>query len=480
MRTIGKHPFISSAVVIFLTFAADGFWPSLLVLLVGGLVVIAGVGIHKASKEDSGPLENQATRPIVEDKPKTTNLVRVEYRHPTSRRPASAGVRTYTFRWPHRERPVPGTWVELPSDYGHDTGIVIGEGQRSDYPGRLKTVGRIIPHLPRVPTEAGNHCAPVTTTPKCVEPWGGCNARTEVEFEYLHRTEIAFVLRDHGANPNAQFRLRANIVQSTGPSPAVVINGQWVGNVVEDVSPQLREVLRRLGERGKALDVPARLWTANDDGTLRSRVTVWLPEASAIEPPGPMPGGAHLVLPSGSKIQVTGEEQYLNELVALLDGEPEVDVVAELYRLEKASARSTRIVVGVRVYGDEAGALTPATSAHFLPLIEACDEEGVTVCCRAIVKGNQLKADVVLNAKKAGELSDEWIHENLYEPLADEFRSAPASRAALEDMWGDDDVTSKSAQQSQASVARHGTLPGEQQVGVTDDLGEESQEGSGE
>lgn len=420
-------------------------------------------------KAPPAPQPQPQAGPSVQPEPQRTSsaatgYVRVQYRHPSDRRLVARGTRTYTFRWPHHERPVPGTWIELPSDYGNETGVIVEEGQRSDFTGSIKPVGRILTDLPRVATEATSHNAPAVSAPQAFEPWGRCTTWADIEFEYLHRREIGLALRKHGALSNEACRMDAILVQSLGRCPAVLLDGKWVGNLVEDVSPALREALRKLGEAGKGLQVPARVWSTDDDGVLRSRVSIWLPQGSEIDPPGPLPAGAHLVLPAGSKVQVTGEEHYLDELVALLEGEQEVPVVAELYRLEKASARSTKTVVGVQIYGDEVGNLTPTMSAHFLPLIEACEEEGVAVCCRAVVKGNQLKADVVLDAQKAGSLSDDWIEEHLYKPLSGDLKSVPAPQAASDDMWAEE---------------KEGRSRGKALRDELDGLGEESQE-SGE
>lgn len=464
MKTIGKHPIISIVVVIILTIAVQGFWPSLATFLVGGFVVFLGIGAYESSQKELASASDDPAASFGDAGSRRTGYVRAQYRYPFERHPASSRVSTYTFSWPHRERPVPGTWVELPSGSGQKTGIIIEEGLRSDFAGSIKPVGRILTDLPRVATEATSHNAPAVSAPQAFEPWGRCATWADIEFEYLHRREIGLTLRKHGALSNEDCRMDAILVQSLGRCPAVLLDGKWVGNLVEDVSPALREALRKLGEAGQGLQVPARVWGTDDDGVLRSRVSLWLPQASEIDPPGPLPAGAHLVLPAGSKVQVTGEENYLDELVALLEGEQEVPVVAELYRLEKVSARSTKTVVGVRIYGDEVGNLTPTMSAHFLPLIEACEEEGVAVCCRAVVKGNQLKADVVLDAQKAGSLSNDWIEEHLYKPLSGAPKSVPAPLAARDDMWADEE---------------EGRSRGKALRDELDGLGEESQE-SGE
>lgn len=249
-------------------------------------------------------------------------------------------------------------------------------------------------------------------------PWGRCNTTFEVEFEADHRDEVAEVFRAEGVALTSEGSVLMGVPALIAPSrhpagAAVLIYGHWVGNILgPDFSPYAAAI-RQLAERGRLIEAKARLWGRNDHGVIRSSVRISMPDLNQMEPPGPLPTGAHVVLPPGRAIQVTGEERYLDELNGLLDGAPDRPVVAELYRLTKPG-RTVKVVVGVRVYGDEVGELTPTTSAHFLPLLEACEEEGITVVCRAVVKGNLLKADVVLDATKAGELSNEWIAENVY------------------------------------------------------------------
>ena len=67
----------------------------------------------------------------------------------------------------------------------------------------------------------------------------------------------------------------------------------------------------------------------------------------------------------------------------------------------------------MRIDGTPVGELTLYMSEHFLPLITVCEKRGIAVVCRALVKGNQLKADVVLNTVKAIDLGDDWIDEHV-------------------------------------------------------------------
>lgn len=165
---------------------------------------------------------------------------------------------------------------------------------------------------------------------------------------------------------------------------------------------------------------------------VRSRVIVWLPLPDQILPPASVPAAPHVVLPSGSKIQVTGEEDHLNELSALLEGKPEVLVAATLHKIVPTRANA-KTYVEVRIHDEPVGRLTPTMSGHLLPIIQACTEEHLLVVCRAVVKGNNIKADVVLNATKAGDLSHDWIAQNVAAPDDYEPSAIPPAPAHQED-----------------------------------------------
>ncbi|MGV8845884.1 hypothetical protein [Tessaracoccus sp.] len=134
---------------------------------------------------------------------------------------------------------------------------------------------------------------------------------------------------------------------------------------------------------------------------------------AAILPPLPLPAERHVLLPSGQKIQVTKEEDHLPSLVALLAGNEERHMAATLHALAPESQRSTRERVQVRIDDVTVGELTTYMSEHFLPVIHVCHKRGIAVVCRAIVKGNQLKVDVVLDTVRAIDLGDRWINEHV-------------------------------------------------------------------
>lgn len=376
--------------------------------------------------------------------------VRILYRDLGETRPINLlGRKLYTFRWPFPTPPVWGGWGQVPGMEGRSTGVLIEPGQRTDWDGEIVPVAAQLPgviEIPRDPSGApirdltAYNLPPAATNLRPYEPWGAPSATCEIEFEHLHRQEIHAIFttrKGRVTSPETITNEPALLVPSAGsPYPAVVIDGLWLGNAIDDRLLQLAPALQKLKQQGLALQVPARLWGFLDGADFRSRVTIGLPTPTGIHPPGPLPDEPRLLLPRGGNIQVTGEGKHLSEVAALLDGGSERPVVAELYRLEVTKARSIKTVVGVRIYGEEVGQLTPVSSEHFLPLLEACIEEGVTACCRATVKGNQLKADVVLHAAKAGDLSDTWLHAHLYAPAQRRLlRGAKNPAAGLGDMW---------------------------------------------
>lgn len=174
------------------------------------------------------------------------------------------------------------------------------------------------------------------------------------------------------------------------------------------------EVLEELARLGRSLTVraSARLGVGSKPAC---RVRVWLPPVDQILPPEQVRGPGFVLLPPGSKIQVTRGQDHLDELMQVLDGRPEASAAARLYRFTRQGARTSRDVVGVRIDGHEAGELTDASGAHFIEVLKACEERDLELVCRARVQGNRLKVDVTLNAVKGAELSDQWIADNIGE-----------------------------------------------------------------
>lgn len=114
-----------------------------------------------------------------------------------------------------------------------------------------------------------------------------------------------------------------------------------------------------------------------------------------------------MILAPGSTIQVTREDEHMEHLAALLSRfGSETVVAAALRAVIEQRPRSTTEVVAVDIDGRQVGVLSPTQTASFLPLVRRAESECRCVICRASLRGNSLKADVALHARKAHELDD--------------------------------------------------------------------------
>jgi hypothetical protein len=81
-------------------------------------------------------------------------------------------------------------------------------------------------------------------------------------------------------------------------------------------------------------------------------------------------------------------------------------VAATLRSVIEQRPRSTVESVAVEIDGEPVGLLSTTQTANFLPLVRKAESQGVRLGCRASLRGNALKADVALHARKSHELDD--------------------------------------------------------------------------
>jgi collagen type III alpha len=221
---------------------------------------------------------------------------------------------------------------------------------------------------------------------------------------------------------------------------AVMVQGRLVGYLPKEQAPRYQPALIRLIDQGLSPVVPCRIWAReveridwDDRGrsasrrTLYSRVSLDLGEPHMMAPLNLPPTHCYGELPKGSAVQVTGEEQHMTELGPWLRPEGEAWVYATLHEVTVATARMTKSIVEVRIDGLPVGVLTPKMSSEYLPAIQHLESAEAVVMARAIVKGNRLKAEVVLYAQRAHELSGDWI--DRFDGGKRDRPAAPESRA---------------------------------------------------
>jgi hypothetical protein len=142
-------------------------------------------------------------------------------------------------------------------------------------------------------------------------------------------------------------------------------------------------------------------------------VTLDLGAPSRIVPVNVEPTGSHL-LPRGRSLAVKERPDALPVLAALVrsGGSGEVSAWATLQTTTDAKGKELTLVA---IDGTPVGTLTPASSAHFLPITKWGADNGVPVSCRSLLVGNDLDVQVTIHAAKASELPPEWL---ALEPMA--------------------------------------------------------------
>lgn len=173
--------------------------------------------------------------------------------------------------------------------------------------------------------------------------------------------------------------------------------------------------LAAIQTEGLAAATTARVWGSNRDdwesGGQRffGSVRIDLPQPHMLRPANPAPATPHQVLPVGSAIQVTGEENYRGTTAKYLTPEGECWVHATVHEATDESGRTPKPYVEVRIDDQPVGRLTPKMSSDLAPAIQFLRDRGQACAVRAIVKGNQLKAEVVLYSKRSHELDQAWF-----------------------------------------------------------------------
>lgn len=259
-------------------------------------------------------------------------------------------------------------------------------------------------HMPPSPTGQGSLA------------WSPRTEQLEVAGERYRAENLRALFERHAkvSESGAEARLPAVLV----PDPsnpydnravAVFVDGLHVGYMER---PDARKYHAAIAQApGGEVIVPSRQWLRATAQDTWARVTLSLPKPEQLTCPNPSRGTC-VTLPPGSTIQVTREEEHMEHLAALLrQYDNEAVVAASLRSVVEQRPRSTVELVAVDIDGKQVGVLSPTQTANFLPLVRKAESEGCSVTCRASLRGNELKADVALHARKAHELDDTELSE---------------------------------------------------------------------
>lgn len=257
-------------------------------------------------------------------------------------------------------------------------------------------------HRPTPPSEDPAH------------PWAPARIPVEVAGEAFRPESFRAIFQGHHwtGDGGAEVKGVAALTRDTenpydSNAVAVWFWGQHVGYLPADVAAKYSPwIERNLGYRPLAAE--ARVW-GRLAGSVRARVTVRLPEPHGIGPINSLPEEPHVVLPPGSRIQVTKEEEHMDVLREAVVSGVDTPIAVTLHAIHEIRPRSAIEAVEVRIYGERVGVLSPAQSTNLLPLVKYIEERGLLVVARATVSGSVLKADVVLNCIRADEADADWL-----------------------------------------------------------------------
>jgi len=189
-----------------------------------------------------------------------------------------------------------------------------------------------------------------------------------------------------------------------------------LGYLSREDAARYAPVLSALQAQGVTPATMARVWAyegySYDDSNnqqFTGSVRVDLPEPHMLVPANLPPQGAHVILPVGAAIQVAGEEKHMRAIAPFLNSHGECWAHATLHEIVDQSGRTAKTLTEVRINSEPVGRLTPKMSTDMLPVVNYLSGRGKLAGVRAIVKGNALKAEVVLYTMRSSQLPADWF-----------------------------------------------------------------------
>lgn len=263
-----------------------------------------------------------------------------------------------------------------------------------------------------------------TVSGSAYEIWGRRGwASVDVVGESFHGAAIRAMLgsgklREDGVELLTKVHLIHNHLNPQDRN-AIEVHGSTgqLGHLSREDAARYASVIDHLQGRGLIATTEARVW--GRDGTdwetgkpgFIGSVRVDLPEPHMMFPHNQPPTEPHQMLPNGSAIRVsTLADNYAEATAPYLSSAGECWVYATVSEVIDQGPRTSKHFAEVRIDNHIVGRLTPKMSGDVLPAVDFLNQRGFATCVRAIVKGNQLKSEVILHAARAGELPQEWVN----------------------------------------------------------------------
>ena len=253
--------------------------------------------------------------------------------------------------------------------------------------------------------------------------------------EFFHKAAYRRILPTPVPRDGTDISVRAHLVPEPGNrhdpnAVAVSVDGLTIGYLAKEIAPQYQPMLIDLNQRGREAVVTCHIHANEYSDGPNGRPDLYVSATLVLDDPwmclpiNAEPSTPFALLPYGSAVQARKEEEHKDVLAAYLDDHGERWAWGTLHRIEAEGARTQKPVVEIRLDGRPVGELTPAMSEKYLPVVDELQSCGRLTAARVIVKGNRVRADVILHAMKANELPKEWLDANLEAATAEPRRRA--------------------------------------------------------
>ena len=273
--------------------------------------------------------------------------------------------------------------------------------------------------------------------------------RRDVVGESFHESEIRSLFPARIGERGHELALRAALVPDPGNkydrnAVKVMVSGQHVGHLAKDDAVKYQPVFNALVQQGFLPVTKCRIWGSEYDEmvgtdrrgreitrpTFTCSVSLALDEWYLCVPVNKPPMQPHTMLPHGPALQVRKEEDHQDTLRRYVSRQGECWAYGTLHALADNTTRTPKEIVEIRIDDQQVGELTPGMSAEYIPIIRQLTDHDRLTAVKLIIKGNQVKAEVVLHASKAHQLDSEWISTNLADPTPEPDADRPALQHA--------------------------------------------------
>lgn len=251
----------------------------------------------------------------------------------------------------------------------------------------------------------------------------GSVERLEVKGGYYRRPRLQAMFATEQARDNQEFHVNVTLVpepdnpySALGTAVSVRYKDRVIGYLPDGQSVRFAQ-LRRVAASGYDAATQMRVWTHKTrDGQRDFWMSLELPHPDYLLPLNDPPADGFVILPTGTKVQVTKESDHADYLTDFVPPSGKGQILVSLHRFETGKTKTWE-AIEVRLDGERIGELSKVSSEKFIPTVRHFDDVGLTTMARATIEGSSIAAEVTLYAAKAFEVDEELLETEETNPL---------------------------------------------------------------